>query len=297
MKQAVKKKRFSTKLLFLLLAIGLFPLISGFDSFEENVHKERLKYIEKYKDIAISEMERAGIPASIKLAQGILESRHGKSELARKANNHFGMKCGSQWKGKTYHIEDDDYDPNGELIKSCFRVFKDGEASYIAHSEFLRDPRKAYRYGFLFRLDANDYKRWAFGLKKAGYATNPKYPDLLIKLIEQYELYFYDKLSPGDVVSTNIDETPDVIVKNLISINDVNIAVAQEDDTVAKIAERTGVDVKRIIKYNDRISSGSSKLEKGTRVMLQPKRWSYRGRKKYHYVQKGQSLFEISQTS
>ena len=294
MKQTTEKT-FSKKLLFFLLAIALFPLISGFGSFEDNVRKDRLKYIEKYKDIAISEMERAGIPASIKLAQGILESRQGKSELARKANNHFGMKCGSQWKGKTYHIEDDDYNDNGEIVKSCFRVFKDGEASYIAHSEFLRDPRKAYRYGFLFRLDAMDYKRWAFGLKKAGYATNPKYPDLLIKLIEEYELYVYDKMSPGDVVPPQIDETPDIIVKNLISINDVNIAIAQEDDSVQKIAERTGVSIKRILKYNDHISNATKALEKGTRVMLQPKRWAYRGRKKYHYVQKNQSLFDISQ--
>jgi flagellum-specific peptidoglycan hydrolase FlgJ len=152
----------------------------------------RWEYINKYKDIAVNEMKRTGIPASIKLAQGILESNGGASTLARKANNHFGMKCGSAWRGPTYYIKDDDYDENGQLIESCFRVFEDAESCYIAHSEFLRDPNKAYRYGFLFRLDQKDYKKWAQGLKQAGYATSPTYSDALISLIDQYKLYNFD---------------------------------------------------------------------------------------------------------
>lgn len=135
---------------------------------------DRLDYIARYKDIAIREMERAGIPASIKLAQALLESDAGNSYLARKANNHFGIKCGAAWDGKKFYRLDDDYDDKGNRVKSCFRAYKDAEDSFIAHSEFLRDPAKEYRYGFLFRIDPTDYKRWATGLKKR--ATPPRPP-------------------------------------------------------------------------------------------------------------------------
>ena len=150
--------------------------------------QDRQLYIEQYKDIAIVEMHRTGIPASIKLAQGILESNAGLSMLAVKANNHFGMKCGSEWRGKTMLRKDDDRNAQGKLIKSCFRVFESAQESFVAHSEFLLDPNKKYRYGFLFDFDSDDYRSWAYGLKKAGYATNPKYPELLIRIIEDYRL-------------------------------------------------------------------------------------------------------------
>ncbi|MCB0375607.1 MAG: glucosaminidase domain-containing protein, partial [Sinomicrobium sp.] len=149
-------------LLFSGLLISLTPLSAQAPT------PEHLKYIDEYKDIAIREMERAGIPASIKLAQGILESNAGQSDLARRANNHFGIKCGDNWNGRTLHKKDDDYDATGKLIESCFRVYRNAEASFVAHSEFLRDPKKTYRYGFLFQLDPTDYERWAYGLKKAG---------------------------------------------------------------------------------------------------------------------------------
>jgi len=148
-------------------------------------------YISQYKAIAISEMHRSGIPASIKLAQGLLESNRGTSTLATSANNHFGIKCGKHWQGGTYYIEDDDFE-EGKLIKSCFRAFADSYQSYIAHSDFLTNPKSSYRYGHLFLLDPSDYKSWAKGLKKSGYATDPKYPQKLISLIEKYELYQYD---------------------------------------------------------------------------------------------------------
>ena len=137
-------------------------------------------YVERYKYIAVSERLRTGIPASIKLAQGILESGYGSSTLARKANNHFGIKCGGkQWKGKKHYRHG-----------SCYRVFKSGNDAYKEHSYFLvRNPR----YDFLFKLRKTDYKAWAKGLKKAGYAENPKYPAKLIELIERYKLYNYDK--------------------------------------------------------------------------------------------------------
>ncbi|MNY03358.1 Exo-glucosaminidase LytG precursor [compost metagenome] len=127
-------------------------------------------------------MNKYGIPASITLAQGIIESGSGNSSLAKYANNHFGIKCTSEWKGKAYYKDDDQ-------ANDCFRVYKDARESYKDHSEFL----KRKRYSFLFELDKNDYKNWAHGLKQAGYATNPKYPDLLINVIDKYQLYQYDQ--------------------------------------------------------------------------------------------------------
>ena len=141
-----------------------------------------LTYIEKFKGVAIEEMNTYGIPASITLAQGISELGSGNSSLAKYANNHFGIKCTSDWKGKAYYKDDDERN-------DCFRVYKDARESYKDHSEFL----KRKRYSFLFELDKNDYKNWALGLKTAGYATNPKYPDMLIGIIEKYKLYQYDQ--------------------------------------------------------------------------------------------------------
>lgn len=139
-------------------------------------------YIDQYKDIAIREMNQYGIPASIKLAQALLESGNGNSYLAREANNHFGIKCGGIWTGKSVTRADDN--PN-----DCFRVYENAEQSFRDHSEFLL--RK--RYEKLFTLNKDDYKGWAKGLKEAGYATNPRYPELLIDLIERYELHRYDR--------------------------------------------------------------------------------------------------------
>ncbi|WP_276089256.1 glucosaminidase domain-containing protein [Pedobacter sp. JY14-1] len=160
-----------------------------------------MNYIETFKAVAIQEMNMAGIPASITLAQGIIESGSGNSDLARYANNHFGIKCTSDWKGKGYYKDDDQKD-------DCFRVYKDARESFRDHSEFL----KRKRYSALFELDKNDYRNWAYGLKAAGYATNPKYPDLLINVIDKYQLYQYDqpeteteKLKREDKVFTEIN--------------------------------------------------------------------------------------------
>ncbi|HEY1007840.1 MAG TPA: glucosaminidase domain-containing protein, partial [Sphingobacteriaceae bacterium] len=141
-----------------------------------------LDYIERFRDVAVREMNKYGIPASITLAQGLLESGNGNGSLALEANNHFGIKCNSDWTGKTISKDDD-------AIGECFRVYNNPEESYRDHSEFLL--RK--RYAGLFQLDRNDYQGWAHGLKKAGYATNPRYAELLISLIERYDLHQYDK--------------------------------------------------------------------------------------------------------
>lgn len=139
------------------------------------------EYIAAHKNAAVSNMRKYGIPASIILSQGILESANGNSNLARYANNHFGIKCTNEWKGKTYYMNDDR--PN-----ECFRKYPSVEASYQDHVDFLKRPR----YAALFNLRTKDYKGWANGLKKAGYATNPKYPELLIAIIEKYGLHKYD---------------------------------------------------------------------------------------------------------
>lgn len=163
------------------------------------------KYIEKYAPTAVREMYRSGVPASITLAQGLLESSCGESRLATKGNNHFGIKCHNTWKGARMYQDDD---ARGE----CFRVYKTADESFVDHSDFLRYRD---RYKFLFDLRTTDYKGWAYGLKKAGYATDPAYPKKLIKLIEDYKLYEYDKKKrswAGDVVP-DVQEEEKVVKK------------------------------------------------------------------------------------
>lgn len=176
------------KVLLAFIFSGLFSF-----AYAEDNSKLAQTYINSYKEVAIQEMHRTGIPASIKLAQGLLESDWGRSDLAKTANNHFGIKCGGKWAGGTFYKEDDDKNAKGQLIESCFRSFGSPTESYMAHSDFLSDPRKEYRYGFLFKYNSTDYKSWAKGLKKSGYATDPKYPQKLIQIIENYKLYEYDQ--------------------------------------------------------------------------------------------------------
>jgi flagellum-specific peptidoglycan hydrolase FlgJ len=155
----------------------------------KSLNKHTLQYIKKYAPLAVLEMHKYDIPASITLAQGILESGNGRSRLASKSNNHFGIKCHVGWKGaKVYHDDDE----KGE----CFRKYKYVQSSYKDHSEFLSGRR---RYASLFKLRKSDYKGWAKGLKKAGYATDKKYPKKLIKIIEEYKLYEFDKFREKDL--------------------------------------------------------------------------------------------------
>lgn len=171
-------------------------------------------YIDKFKNIAIREMKNYGIPASITLAQGILESGSGNSRLAREANNHFGIKCTSDWTGKTIFEDDDKED-------DCFRVYKSAEESFRDHSEFL----KRKRYAALFELDKYDYRGWASGLKAAGYATNPKYADLLISLVERYKLDRFDK---GE-----IEDIP-VVKEEKVQVQNSNSAAISKPEPLAK---------------------------------------------------------------
>ena len=167
----------------------------------------RKEYITSYSNIAIAQMKKHKIPASITLAQGILESGSGNSYLARSSNNHFGIKCGSQWKGKiSYHDDDKE--------NECFRAYSVVKDSYLDHSVFLTSNQ---RYAFLFDLKENDYKAWARGLKKAGYATNPHYADRLIQLIEEEKLYVFDQ---RDNIPEKQSQPIQVMVLSLIHISE-----------------------------------------------------------------------------
>lgn len=221
-----------------------------------------LSYIDEFKAVAIEEMNAYGIPASITLAQGILESGSGNSDLAKYANNHFGIKCTSDWKGKNYFRDDDQKN-------DCFRVYKDARESFKDHSEFL----KRKRYSFLFQLDKNDYKSWAQGLKTAGYATNPRYPDLLINMIEKYQLYQYDqsesekqKIAREDRVFTEINQnigqetkkftpvaTPPAGAKPITADGTYTVV---KGDTLYNIAKRFNLSVDELKMLNEMTTDG-----------------------------------------
>jgi hypothetical protein len=200
-----------------------------------------LQYIDRFKAIAIQEMNLYGIPASITLAQGLYESGSGNSELAKVANNHFGIKCTYDWKGKSYYKDDDNKN-------DCFRVYDKPEDSFRDHSNFL----KRKNYAKLFELDKNDYQGWAYGLKQAGYATNPKYPQILIGIIQKYNLDQYDRPEGGvqkikreDRVFNQIDQNIGKAVKDSIiqTTPPGKIYIVQQGDTLYNISKRFGLTI------------------------------------------------------
>lgn len=198
-----------------------------------------IEYIELYKDIALREMEKYRIPASITLAQGLLESSNGNSTLARIAKNHFGIKCPGGWTGESVFQDDD-------AKNECFRAYDSAEESFRDHSDFLSTKK---RYAFLFDLDINDYVSWANGLKKAGYATNPQYPDLLISLINRYQLYQYD---PQGKRITNqadpffTDEELEAIINLILPIPNDNMATyykVRSGDSLFSISKKFALSI------------------------------------------------------
>jgi len=207
-----------------------------------SLNKYTLAYIRKYAPIAVKEMHDYKIPASITLAQGILESGKGRSELALKSNNHFGIKCHTGWKGERVYHDDDE---KGE----CFRKYLYPETSYNDHSLFLTQRR---RYAFLFEYDIKNYKKWAFGLRKAGYATDKKYPNKLLKIIKDYRLYEFDKIKKGkyskETKKLNNGKTPPkkVVKENLKG----NIYKVKKGDTLYSISRKFGVSVATLKKLN-----------------------------------------------
>ncbi len=308
-----KLKFYSLLFLGFCISQNLFAKEFEINDFDNPNNEDRKAYIEKYKYIAMEEMARHRIPASIKLAQGILESADGKSRLASDANNHFGMKCGTKWQGETFYLKDDDYDSNGNLVKSCFRSYEKAEESYYAHSQFLRNPEKEFRYGFLFNLDIKDYRAWAKGLKASGYATNPEYANILIRIIETNRLYQYDELTrmpvnfpdiqlipSGPIASNNNTPKPPLTnrpaVKNEVVLNNgLRMIFASEGDTPKSMGEFFGISAKKLSRYNEFYEYERMPLADGDRVYLQPKRKAWKGLEKEHVVKASESMYSIAQ--
>ncbi len=246
----------------------------------------RQEYIDTYKDDAIREMQRTGIPASITLAQGILESGDGNSPLAVYGKNHFGIKCHSDWNGKTMRIDDD-------KKNECFRKYKDVYESYRDHSDFLTTRG---RYSFLFDYKVTDYKSWAKGLKKAGYATHPKYADMLIDLIEQHQLYQYDsygKIPPRKAKKTrsSVSLAGTSVSRTIKLHNNIKYIRAKKGDTFYRITQDYDMNLWQIFKYND-LNKGDV-LKEGDVIYLQPKK--NKAKDDFHVVESGESMRDISQ--
>jgi len=270
-------------------------------------------YISRYKDLAIAEMQRTGVPASIKLAQGINETMAGTSDLVMRSNNHFGIKCKSNWTGETVKHDDD---RKGE----CFRKYPSSEDSYRDHSDFLKNNQ---RYAFLFTLDPTDYSGWAWGLKKAGYATNPRYAMALIKTIEDYGLQTYSYIALGRITESTteiarvdipeveqktlavtgdavpapektpvMEETPRVKYPiGLFKINETRVVYVPKGTSFLAIAKEYDVDLSKIFEFND-MPKGEA-LDRDRLIYLQRKRKT--GKDEYHLVKIGETLHDIAQ--
>jgi hypothetical protein len=247
----------------------------------------RQEYIAQYAPIAMKEMQRTGIPASIKLAQGILESGDGNSRLAVRANNHFGIKC-HDWKGRRIYHDDDE---RGE----CFRRYRSADDSFKDHSDFLTGRS---RYAFLFDLSPTDYAAWAAGLKRAGYATHPDYDRLLIRIIEENQLFLYDTGKKAQRRMQNASQPVKYpsreISSRLVEVrNHIKYIVAKEGDTYAGLAKELGLMAWELPKYNE--SEDERILQEGEIVYLQPKRNRAERGNDFHVVQEGETLYQISQ--
>lgn len=284
----------------LFAGILLFLGLHAYGQTQKNVQE----YIARYQEVAIREMEQFGIPASVKMGQGIIESAAGTSELAIQARNHFGIKCKKDWAGETYTYDDD---AKGE----CFRKYDSAIRSFEDHSRFLKGNA---RYADLFQLDPRDYKGWAYGLKKAGYATNPNYAQQLIKAIEDYRLYELDT-APGDSrqipaqdeakkpvekkqdVPANRgpdleDFTAGVKSKHEVKLrNEVKYIVVKKGDSYEKLIEEFSLMPWELYSYNDLPRTANAR--EGEIIYLQPKRRKAEAHS--HQVRQGETLRDISQ--
>lgn len=270
------------------LAIVGFGLSLTFFSQAGGVEKQfsKKEYVDMWRSTAVQQMIQHNIPASITLAQGILESGSGNSVLARQGNNHFGIKC-SDWSGKTMFMDDDQ---KGE----CFRVYESAEESYVDHSDFLKSRK---RYISLFSLEATDYKSWAKGLKEAGYATNPQYPNLLIEIIKDLKLYELDRVG-----TQNNKVAPDLLASKTLTSeakhtvmtheNKVKYIIVKKGDTFYRISKEFGLGLWQLYKYND-FGPRKDVLIEGDIVYIQPKR--NKSKAKTVQLTKSMSLRELSQ--
>ena len=257
--------------------LTLLFLVACFSLFAQTRNKQYEEYIKKYRDIAVEEMKKYHIPASITLAQGLLESGAGQSALARKSNNHFGIKCGSDWRGKSVRYDDDERN-------ECFRAYKHPKQSYEDHSKFLVSRP---RYASLFKLKITDYKGWARGLKKAGYATNPRYAEQLIGIIELYDLDKYDKKGGLKWMKENPNPHQPYIANSLVYI------VVRQGDTWKSISKEFDISRKKLRKYNDLYKGYELKV--GDILYLEKK--NRRADKEHivHVLRAGESMYSISQ--
>lgn len=267
-----KKRKMHFRTLGLLLSLFAILTVQG-----QSRNKQYEDYIKKYRDIAVEEMKRYHIPASITLAQGLLESGAGQGTLARKSNNHFGIKCGSDWRGKTVKHDDD-------ARNECFRVYKDPKESYRDHSKFLAGRQ---RYAFLFKLKITDYKGWARGLKKAGYATNPRYAQQLIDIIERYDLDKYDKKGGLKWMKENPNPHEPYIANGLLYI------IARQGDTWKNISKEFDISQRKLRKYNDLYKG--YELQQGDILYLEKKNRKAPKGMYVHVLRNGESMYSISQ--
>lgn len=287
------------KIFFLLVA----SLIFSSSIFAQYI--TAAQYVEEHKDIAIREMKRMGVPAAITLAQGLLETENGNSDLVKKSNNHFGIKCKSSWTAGGVSHDDD---APGE----CFRVYKDAEESYRDHSNFLRGSE---RYAPLFRLDPRDYKGWAAGLRKAGYATNPRYPDILIKNIEDNNLQQYSLLASGDVPifdatrytddkeDQNIKDVPGSARANIetqedksaqpenLTINGSKALSVVKGTSLLAIATQHNINLAKLLEINDLNKDGL--LEQDQIIFLEKKQKE--GNRDYYISKQNEKLYDVAQ--
>jgi LysM repeat protein len=266
----------------LLLLINLVFCVSWSQS---GGKMTRMQYFEKFHEMAIDEMHRSGVPASITLAQGALESADGNSSLAREANNHFGIKCHDDWTGKKVYQDDDSRD-------ECFRKYFSVEDSYRDHTDYLKSKS---RYSFLFELKLTDYKGWAKGLKKAGYATSPTYADRLIQIIEDFDLYRYDdRAIPAKAEHRKSRHTNEKLaMREVMETNRVKFVRAVPGDSYATITAELGKLDWEIPEYND-AAAGDSIIQ-GQVVYIQPKRNRAQPGSKEHVFKTGETMRMVSQ--
>jgi|APDOM4702015248_1054824.scaffolds.fasta_scaffold12607_2 LysM repeat protein len=272
-------------------------------SFAQRISKE--DYIDRYKGIAIEQMKKNGVPASIIMAQALIESANGNGRLALEANNHFGIKCHKDWNGPTIHHDDD-------APQECFRKYDDVRQSFEDHSKYLLANK---RYAFLFELSVTDYKSWAYGLKKAGYATNPRYAEILIKQIEDNKLYLLDQgvdiTFAAKPSSTNTGNTKrsrqgskaakdDAFVVDIYNThstsecNGVKFVVAKEGDTPDKLSDQYGLMRWQLYKYNE--LTEDSTIHAGQRIYIQPKKSKASKGNEFYFAKEGDTMYQIAQS-
>ncbi len=242
-------------------------------------------YIDKYSELAVTEQERHAIPASITMAQAILESNAGEGRLATEGNNHFGIKCTSDWKGQTITQDDDQ-------LGECFRKYRKPIDSFEDHSQFL----KRQRYAFLFQYEITDYKSWAYGLSRAGYATDPEYPAKLIRLIENYKLYELDKKAKVEEKNFYDDEPNYEQLWGYIEIenNGVRCVRVITKDKIDNVAKAFHMSIKKLLYYND-LMDNMTMLNAQDYVYLGMKKNHADRRYETHKVSVGESMHDVAQ--